>query len=122
MKGQKQFFIINLSVCKLKLYAREGAALTARRKRKGKKASKKKKLTPIKSTLNSKQTKQNYNNKRRKKKETERKKERKKRQEKVRNLQVNSPTLKSIAHKSLVRPILEYSSVWSPYTKLNIDN
>ena len=43
LKGQKQFFIINLSVCKLKLYAREGAALTARRKRKGKKASEKKK-------------------------------------------------------------------------------
>ena len=39
-----------------------------------------------------------------------------------RNLQISSPTLKSIAYKSLVRPILEYSSAaWDPYTQHNID-
>ena len=58
--------------------------LTARRKRKGKKASIKRKWTTIRSTIYSKQTKQNYNNKRGKKikNKKKRKKERKKRKEK----------------------------------------
>ena len=39
-----------------------------------------------------------------------------------RNLRINSPTLKSIAYKSLVRPTVEYAStVWDPYTQQNID-
>ena len=39
-----------------------------------------------------------------------------------RNLRINSPELKSIAYKSLVRPTVEYaSSVWDPYTKHNRD-
>ena len=39
-----------------------------------------------------------------------------------RNLRINSPELKSTAHKSLVRPTMEYaSSVWDPYTKQNRD-
>lgn len=34
-----------------------------------------------------------------------------------RNLQINSPTLKAVAYKSLVRPTVEYAStVWDPYT------
>ena len=39
-----------------------------------------------------------------------------------RNLRINSPELKSIASKSLVRPTVEYAStVWDPYTKHNRD-
>ena len=39
-----------------------------------------------------------------------------------RNLRINSPELKSIAYKSLVRPTVEYAStVWDPYTKHNRD-
>ena len=39
-----------------------------------------------------------------------------------RNLRINSPDLKSIAYKSLVRPNVEYASiVWDPYTKQNKD-
>ena len=39
-----------------------------------------------------------------------------------RNLRINSPELKSIAYKSLVRPTVEYAStVWHPYTKHNRD-
>ena len=37
-----------------------------------------------------------------------------------RNLRINSPSLKSVAHKSLVHPLLEYSSAaWDAYTKDN---
>ena len=39
-----------------------------------------------------------------------------------RNLRINSPELKSIAYKSLVRPTVEYAStVWDSYTKHNRD-
>ena len=39
-----------------------------------------------------------------------------------RNLRINSPELKSIAYKSLVRPTVEYAStVWDPHTKHNTD-
>ena len=39
-----------------------------------------------------------------------------------RNLRINSPGLKSIAYKGLVRPNVEYAStVWDPYTKQNKD-
>ena len=39
-----------------------------------------------------------------------------------RNIRINSPDLKSIAYKSLVRPTVEYAStVWEPYTKQNRD-
>ena len=39
-----------------------------------------------------------------------------------RNVRISSPTIKSQAYFSLVRPILEYASpVWDPYTKRNID-
>ena len=38
-----------------------------------------------------------------------------------RNLRINSPNLKSLAYKTLVRPLLEYSSAaWDPYTKENV--
>ena len=38
-----------------------------------------------------------------------------------RNLRINSPSLKSVAYKSLVRPLLEYSSAaWDAYTKDNV--
>ena len=34
---------------------------------------------------------------------------------------INSPNLKSVAYKRLVRPLLEYSSAaWDPYTKENV--
>lgn len=39
-----------------------------------------------------------------------------------RNLRINSPDLKAIAYKSLIRPTVEYvSTVWDPYTKQNRD-
>ena len=39
-----------------------------------------------------------------------------------RNIRISSPTIKTMAYNSLVRPLLEYASpVWDPYTKLNID-
>ena len=39
-----------------------------------------------------------------------------------RNLRINSPDLKSIAYKGLVRPNVEdASTVWDPYTKQNKD-
>ena len=39
-----------------------------------------------------------------------------------RNIRISSPTIKTLAYNSLVRPLLEYASpVWDPYTKLNID-
>ena len=39
-----------------------------------------------------------------------------------RNLQISSPSLKTTAYTSLVRPVLEYAStVWDPYTKSCID-
>ena len=39
-----------------------------------------------------------------------------------RNLRINSPELKSTAHKNFVWPTVEYaSSVWDPYTKQNSD-
>ena len=38
-----------------------------------------------------------------------------------RNLRINSPNLKSLAYKTLVRPLLEYSSAaWDPYTMENV--
>ena len=38
-----------------------------------------------------------------------------------RNLIINSPNLKSLAYKTLVRPLLEYSSAaWDPYAKENV--
>ena len=37
------------------------------------------------------------------------------------NLRINSLSLKSMTYKSLVRPLLEYSSgAWDPYTKENV--
>ena len=39
-----------------------------------------------------------------------------------RNLQISSPSLKTTAYTSLVRPVLEYAStVWDPYTNSCID-
>ena len=39
-----------------------------------------------------------------------------------RNIRSKNPVLREMAHKTLVRPLREYSSsVWSPYTKSNID-
>ena len=38
-----------------------------------------------------------------------------------RNLRINSSNLKSLAYKTLVRPLLEYSSAaWDPFTKENV--
>ena len=38
------------------------------------------------------------------------------------NLQISSPSLKTTAYTSVVRPVLEYAStVWDPYTKSCID-
>ena len=38
-----------------------------------------------------------------------------------RNLRINSPNLKSLAYKTLIRPLLEYSSAaWDPCTKENV--
>ena len=39
-----------------------------------------------------------------------------------RNIRSQNPALREIAYKTLVRPLVEYSSsVWSPYTKSNVD-
>ena len=39
-----------------------------------------------------------------------------------RNLRVSSPTIKATAYKTLVRPLLEYSStVWDPHTRENVN-
>ena len=38
-----------------------------------------------------------------------------------RNIRTKDPGIREVAYKTLIRPILEYSSpVWSPYTKSNI--
>jgi hypothetical protein len=38
-----------------------------------------------------------------------------------RNLKINSPTIKTVAYNTLVRPILEYSAaIWDPYTQANV--
>ena len=40
-----------------------------------------------------------------------------------RNLKISSKTVKELAYKTFVRPILEYSStVWDPHTKKDIEN
>ena len=39
-----------------------------------------------------------------------------------RNIRTQNPALREMAYKTLVRPLMEYSStVWSPYTNQNID-
>ena len=39
-----------------------------------------------------------------------------------RNIRSQNPALREIAYKTLVRPLVEYSSsVWSPFTKSNVD-
>ena len=39
-----------------------------------------------------------------------------------RNIRSQNPALREMAYKTLVRPLVEYSSsIWSPYTKCNVD-
>ena len=39
-----------------------------------------------------------------------------------RNIWSQNPALREMAYKTLVRPLVEYSSsIWSPYTKTNVD-
>ena len=37
-----------------------------------------------------------------------------------RNIRMKSPAIREMAYNTLVRPLVEYSSVWSPYTQNNI--